>query len=1003
MRNVYGGSLVRSSRGYGFKRKQRAFRTFCIFQLLGSLVCSGLLMSLWLMAQLEETLKSNIATPDKMGKLQRPKEPFKRTTSNDFLAYDYERKSSRQAMHHPPETEQMKSLVGNPGSHPSIEENTNGSVINQITWRQRNQLISSPSPLFPLLPPSLDYLGVLIDAGRHYFPVPWLYQHLRYLHDLGYNYIHFRLTDDQNFILNITIPKLGIERRNRSISDTSFAFVARWEQEQKNLHGTHNGTADEGDRHVYYQPHELSKFVEFARDEYNITVVPEINVPGHAGAWGANTAVPDLVVSCPKFACSNGYGVPLNLTHPELPKILEHVLTEVVEIFHHPPFLHLGGDELHMSLPCLEEAGIADTSSWLSDSVARFEKETLGPIVEGLGYGPHQILRWETPNQKRRSEPEEYRFGGITHYWESTPPSQNDGRGDVTPYMVSTGLYLDVMSTSKIYGYGDFLAAQKLVSEARSNPPFAIVAGAFELGTEFWEDRNVLGRLFAIRMGVATASETPSEAIPRTQYEFKSQYLSKCKSIFHFSNADSICESAGLPLLEDRSYQAKWKLFWKEWKTGLCEGLTYPEQSPHIHPSSVDPKVQRTANHNFWESVLSSSQSLGVTRQHIHTNVTAPKSIDSNIPHVGLVVNLVENSISQQNLFRLLQTIELLGMNLIQLNLADDFGQVVEYDSVSGIGYSTALSEANQKDAKIALPLYDRHRLEQIIGWAYQAGIQLVPEINLATNGGGWFKTGMLIDCPKVLCEKGHGIAFDVINKIESVLPIVLSVVAELRDIFSASPLNKFMHLGFDEREMAVGGCFSESGLDASEVHAALHRFETKLFDAISLIGADHHNIIRWQNEEKVEYRDRTGKITQFTSIDDLADKYDSISDLTPFFGTVLITEKNTPWEVYQATLCWTTKSSPPHGLVAKGTHGQVPQIDQLVAFTMGLRDRAKTDTTFDGFQTDFAVACEKLRCREAAQYFGRTANNRAQLKDLNLRESCIERTTNTTSRRSKK
>ena len=341
--------------------------------------------------------------------------------------------------------------------------------------------------------------------------------------------------------------------------------------------------------------------------------------------------------------------------------------------------------------------------------------------------------------------------------------------------------------------------------------------------------------------------------------------------------------------------------------------------------------------------------------------------------------------------------IEPLGINMIQLHLSDDFGQAVEYDSIPDIGYRTIASEINQTDEGTAFTLYNRNRLEQMVDWGHQVGIQLVPEINLATNGGGWFKTGLLMDCPQMLCDKGHGIVFDVINKIESVMPIVLAAIAELRGIFSLSPSNKFFHLGFDQREMAIDGCFAEAGHGTSKAYAALHRFESKLLAAISLIGIDHNNIIRWHNEEKVEYQDRTGKITHYTDADDYsAPDYESGYELTPFFGTVVVTDEMTPWEVYQGTRRWTIKSSTPHGLVAKGIHGQVPRLDQLVAFVMGLRGTTKSEAypaNLDSFQTEFEIMCKEFQCTNTMEHFVTVANAKSRSRpDVTmLMQSCID------------
>ena len=56
--------------------------------------------------------------------------------------------------------------------------------------------------------PQVEYLGILIDAGRHYFPIDWLKQLIVYLHRLRFNMIHLRLTDDQAVNLRCIILNL---------------------------------------------------------------------------------------------------------------------------------------------------------------------------------------------------------------------------------------------------------------------------------------------------------------------------------------------------------------------------------------------------------------------------------------------------------------------------------------------------------------------------------------------------------------------------------------------------------------------------------------------------------------------------------------------------------------------------------------------------------------------------------------------------------------------------
>ena len=126
-----------------------------------------------------------------------------------------------------------------------------------------------PQGIQPLpLTPQTQYLGVLLDAGRHYYPTRWIKNLLDTLYVLRYNLVHFRLTDDQAFSANLT-------------SQPNLAMPAF------------------GYNHTY-SVGELRDLVAYAQAR-NITLMPEVNMPGHAGGWGN---IPGLVLDCPKFACT---------------------------------------------------------------------------------------------------------------------------------------------------------------------------------------------------------------------------------------------------------------------------------------------------------------------------------------------------------------------------------------------------------------------------------------------------------------------------------------------------------------------------------------------------------------------------------------------------------------------------------------------------------------------------------------------------------------------------
>ena len=149
-------------------------------------------------------------------------------------------------------------------------------IINvTLSDRGENVTVTDLTPKSFPHSPQVQYLGVLVDAGRHYFPISWLKNLIDILHRMKFNLIHFRLTDDQAFNVRLeSHPELA---KPSAVNNPTGAV---------------------------YSTAELVDLVAYA-DEKNITIMPEINVPGHAGAW---SGIPGFLVPCPEFICLKGYG-----------------------------------------------------------------------------------------------------------------------------------------------------------------------------------------------------------------------------------------------------------------------------------------------------------------------------------------------------------------------------------------------------------------------------------------------------------------------------------------------------------------------------------------------------------------------------------------------------------------------------------------------------------------------------------------------------------------------
>ena len=176
--------------------------------------------------------------------------------------------------------------------------------------------------------PRFAWRGLMLDSARHFQTVDQIKQLLdaMALHKL--NTFHWHLTDDQGWRIEIKqYPKLTAVGGCRIPAGDA-------------------GVGSDGKPRPYcgyYTQDQIREVVRYAA-ERQITVMPEIDVPGHATA--AITAYPELGVLDTPLVVSNEWGVNTNLFNVEESTFvfLENVLGEVASLFP-GTYVHVGGDE----------------------------------------------------------------------------------------------------------------------------------------------------------------------------------------------------------------------------------------------------------------------------------------------------------------------------------------------------------------------------------------------------------------------------------------------------------------------------------------------------------------------------------------------------------------------------------------------------------------------------------------------------------------------------------
>ena len=177
--------------------------------------------------------------------------------------------------------------------------------------------------------PRFGYRGMHLDCVRHFFGVETVKRYIDIMALHGMNRLHWHLTDDQGWRIEIKkYPRL--------------TEVGGWRN------GTtlgHNSPVNDGICYGgFYTQEEIRDIVRYAADRY-ITIIPEVDMPGHMVA--ALTAYPQLGCTGGPYEVWGMWGVTDDILcagKDETLRFVKDVLDEVIELFP-SQYIHIGGDE----------------------------------------------------------------------------------------------------------------------------------------------------------------------------------------------------------------------------------------------------------------------------------------------------------------------------------------------------------------------------------------------------------------------------------------------------------------------------------------------------------------------------------------------------------------------------------------------------------------------------------------------------------------------------------
>lgn len=177
--------------------------------------------------------------------------------------------------------------------------------------------------------PRFGYRGFMVDVGRHFFSVDYLKEIIDMLALHNINYFHWHLTEDQGWRIEIKkYPKLT------EIGSKRKCTIKDWETKE----------LDSIPVSGYYTQEEAKEIVRYAAERY-ITVIPEIDMPGHMLA--ALASYPELGCTGGPYEVATNFGVFRNVLCGGNEKTLQFakdVINEIMDIFP-SPYIHIGGDE----------------------------------------------------------------------------------------------------------------------------------------------------------------------------------------------------------------------------------------------------------------------------------------------------------------------------------------------------------------------------------------------------------------------------------------------------------------------------------------------------------------------------------------------------------------------------------------------------------------------------------------------------------------------------------
>ena len=322
--------------------------------------------------------------------------------------------------------------------------------------------------------PRFPWRGLMLDVSRHFMPVEVVKRNLDAMAFVKLNVLHWHLSDDQGFRVEV-----------------------------KSLPNLHERASDG----MYYTQDQIRDIVRYA-DERGIRVVPEFDVPGHATA--ILTAYPEYASNLNlRYSLERNSGIfdpTLDPTNEEVYTFLDTLFKEVTPLFP-DEYFHIGGDEnegKHWDENSQIQRFMAENEIPDNHELQTYFNIRLEKILKGYG---KKLMGWEeimTPNMPTTA---------LIHSWRGVNEGMEPGESLIKAVqngyqtILSNGYYIDLMLSVEDHYRVDPMPEQELTEEEQDR----ILGGEATMWSELVTPLTIDTRVWPRTAAIAERFWSPRE------------------------------------------------------------------------------------------------------------------------------------------------------------------------------------------------------------------------------------------------------------------------------------------------------------------------------------------------------------------------------------------------------------------------------------------------------------------------------------------------------------